>query len=133
MRLPFRLLAAIAALAFVGAGCVPVAVPTSSGGSGVSGHVTLGPTCPVERIPPDPNCAPRPYQASLVVKTAGGTDVATVMADASGSYAVSLSPGSYAIGPASGAPKLPRGETKTFVVQAGQVTTVDLSYDSGIR
>lgn len=29
--------------------------------SGVRGAVVLGPTCPAERIPPDPTCAPKPY------------------------------------------------------------------------
>src|SRR5207253_9569337 len=46
----------------------------SGGGTGVKqgirGTVLLGPICPVERIPPDPQCADKPYAASLVVTAA---------------------------------------------------------------
>lgn len=132
MRIPHRVLALFAALALVGAGCTQPPAATQTG-TGVSGHVTLGPVCPVERMPPDPACAPRPYQVSLAIKRADGTDVTTVKADASGAYQAALSPGSYSVGPAPGGPMLPRGETKSFVVKAGEMTYVDLSYDSGIR
>ena len=38
--------------------------------SGIEGSITIGPTCPVQRIPPDLNCADRPFQATVIVKTA---------------------------------------------------------------
>src|ERR1035437_9718286 len=41
--------------------------------SGISGTVLLGPTCPVERIPPDPQCAPKPYSTSINILKSGST------------------------------------------------------------
>jgi len=36
--------------------------------SGIRGEATAGPTCPVERYPPDPHCRDRPYQATVRVR-----------------------------------------------------------------
>src|SRR5437764_398930 len=52
-----------------------IASTTNTGGgqgilpyhSGVNGQVLLGPTCPVERIPPDPQCAPKPYSTLVTI------------------------------------------------------------------
>ena len=41
----------------------------AAGGSGVRGVAMLGPTCPVMRNPPDPQCADKPYQGNLVLTT----------------------------------------------------------------
>src|SRR5207302_827906 len=38
--------------------------------SGIDGKVVSGPTCPVERMPPDPGCTPRPLAATLRVHPA---------------------------------------------------------------
>ena len=44
------------------------------GVSGVQGKATAGPTCPVERNPPDPQCAERPVAGAVLVFTnAAGT------------------------------------------------------------
>ncbi|HSD12348.1 MAG TPA: Gmad2 immunoglobulin-like domain-containing protein, partial [Patescibacteria group bacterium] len=43
-----------------------------TGSTGVRGTVTIGPTCPVERIPPEPGCAPKPYATTLRIATAAG-------------------------------------------------------------
>ncbi len=132
---PFVFLSAAAALlALSGAGC-SASVGTGAGAAGgtVSGHVTEAPTCPVERLPPDPRCAPRPYAAALEIDTASGARVAEVHADAAGFYSVALSPGSYVIGPAPGAPAFPRGMRKPFAVSPNMRTSVDLVFDTGIR
>src|SRR5258706_9652825 len=39
----------------------------SSSKSGITGRVTLSPTCPVETVPPDPKCAPKPYSTSIYI------------------------------------------------------------------
>src|ERR1700704_5848784 len=50
--------------------------PTGGGGgtggilpyhSGIRGNVMAGPTCPVERVPPDPACADRPLSTTITV------------------------------------------------------------------
>jgi hypothetical protein len=43
--------------------------------SGISGVVTLGPTCPVMRNPPDPQCADKSYQTNLVLTAPDSTQV----------------------------------------------------------
>jgi hypothetical protein len=52
--------------------------------SGIHGVVTMGPSCPVERMPPDPNCADRPLAATFSIDTPAGTHVAEVSSGADG-------------------------------------------------
>ena len=101
--------------------------------AGVGGRVTGGPTCPVER-PGDPACAARLVAgAVLVVKDAGGTEVARFTTDASGFYRIALPPGEYGLdaGPVEGFMSGPKPEA--FTVNAGALTVLDLAYDTGIR
>jgi hypothetical protein len=103
--------------------------------SGVQGRVTLGPTCPVERIPPDPNCAPKPYRTTVQViemYQAKNSPFTTTETDGNGNYKVALPPGKYALQPVGGS-TLPRCETKEIEIKAGQLLTADLSCDTGIR
>ncbi len=102
-----------------------------TGDSGVRGTVTIGPTCPVERIPPDPNCADRAYQTNFII-TSGGTPVAEVSSNAQGKFEKALPPGSYSITPAR-QNTLPRGSSQDFVVLPGQFTNIEIQFDSGIR
>jgi len=103
--------------------------------SGVAGIVTLGPTCPVLRNPPDPACADKPYKTTVQAIRVGspaGAPFATAETDAAGAYRFSLPPGSYAIQPIGGR-VLPRCETKEITVEPGIVADLDLTCDSGIR
>ncbi len=103
--------------------------------SGISGTVTLGPTCPVMRIPPDPQCADKPYQTSIDIFTAGGSNpkqIGKVITDSSGKYSIKLPAGVYTLKPAGGS-VLPRCESKNVTVTANTITEADLSCDSGIR
>src|SRR3989344_8495557 len=69
----------------------------------IQGTVLLGPTCPVERDPPDPNCADKPYAARLVLTSADGAKVIQEFkADYDGEFFLEVPPGEYAIrGPVS--------------------------------
>jgi hypothetical protein len=101
----------------------------------VSGVVTLGPTCPVMRNPPDPQCADRPYVTTVQVIEVGSpksSPFATAKTDAMGQYSVNLPPGSYALQPIGGN-TLPRCETKEVTVVEGVSQKVNLSCDTGIR
>jgi len=49
----------------------PTPAPVA-GKSGIKGTAMLGPFCPVEKNPPDPNCADRPYKTALVATNANG-------------------------------------------------------------
>src|ERR1035437_9585171 len=71
-------------------------IPPVSKKSGISGTVTLGPTCPVERIPPDPNCAPKFYSTSIAIYEVGHTNaVKTIQSDTNGAFSTELNPGNY--------------------------------------
>lgn len=79
---------------------VPVTFASSSiatpGGEGIiQGSVVLGPTCPVERIPPDPACAPKPYATKVDIyrQVGSATPYKTVATNASGTFNVALDPG----------------------------------------
>jgi hypothetical protein len=100
--------------------------------SGVRGVAHIGPTCPVETSPPDPNCADRPYAGAFVIESVGGTRVAEVTSGADGRYSVVLPPGSYQLRRAD-ANALPSLAPQPFTVRRDAWTTLDLSLDSGIR
>ncbi len=108
--------------------CGPSTTPVLTGG--VEGHVTNGPTCPVENVS-DP-CPDKPYQATLTVLDLHGKKVTQFQTDANGYYHVSLAPGDYVMHPES--PNImPHAAEQPFTVQADQFTTLDIVYDSGIR
>ena len=103
--------------------------------SGVRGTVTAGPTCPVERDPPDPACAARPVAGAVLVFTdVGGTEVVRTTTAVDGTFAVDLAPGAYHVAaePVEGLMGTP--EPMDFEVVAGAAPTeLELSYDTGIR
>lgn len=109
-------------------------VPPSTSKSGISGIVSLGPTCPVMRNPPDPQCADKPYQTTLVVLSEDGAKtITTFISDATGKFKVSVPPGVYVI--QSPANKMyPRCSSNGPVtVRANTFTDISISCDTGIR
>ena len=103
--------------------------------SGVRGQVTLGPTCPVERIPPDPNCADKPYTTSVQVIEVGSpksSPFAVAETNEEGNFQIMLPPGDYALQPIGGNP-MPFCETQNVTIEPGVIKDVNLSCDSGIR
>lgn len=120
-------------------GLVPSYVPGACSSvkiiQGVTGQILLGPTCPVMRIPPDPQCADRPYATKIQIIAVGSPQsapYATATSDAEGRYSMVLPPGIYALQPVGGQP-LPRCETKEVTIVAGAMTETNLSCDTGIR
>jgi hypothetical protein len=103
--------------------------------TGVRGTVSAGPTCPVERNPPDPACAPRLIAgAILVVTDAGGAEVARATSAEDGTFSIELVPGAYRLTaqPFEGLMGTP--EPMDFDVVAGEpMTELQVSYDTGIR
>ncbi len=114
----------------------PSATKEMPGNGTVVGHVVLGPVCPVERIPPDPACAPRPYKTSIYAwSVTTGSTYQRVNTDASGSFKLSLVPGDYSIAvtsPANGA-AYPRCAPIDVTVKAKAVQNVTINCDTGIR
>lgn len=103
--------------------------------SGMSGTVLLGPTCPVQRNPPDPACADKPYKADLVVVTASGSQIVKQFtSDDSGKFSIKINPGEYEIKSASTSNLHPRcSSTGTIKVTSNTYTIVTVSCDTGIR
>jgi hypothetical protein len=105
----------------------------SPSGSGVTGRVTLTPTCPVEQNPSETRCAPQGYATTVAIRKSGTTAIlVSAKSDASGSFRADLAPGSYQLS-ALGGQVYPRCEAVTMKVSEGQYAAADISCDSGIR
>ncbi len=103
-------------------------------GAGVVGRAMLGPTCPVQRDPPDPACADKPLPgAVLVVETTTGAEVARGSTNAQGYFAIELNPGSYVLVPEAFAGAMHAPAAISFEARASGPTMVNVSYDTGIR
>lgn len=102
----------------------------------VSGLVTAGPVCPVERNPPDPSCVPRPVVGAVIeALDAAGNAVARASTATDGSYVLTIGEtGTFAITaqPVAGFMRAPAPVTVTLAVP-GATERVDLEYDTGIR
>jgi hypothetical protein len=116
---------------------VPPEAWPSPGGDGRTGlfiSATAGPTCPVEQVPPDPACAPKPVPGALiVVKDGSGTTVASVTLDAAGTAFVELKAGGYVVEPGAVSGLMGTPPATAATVVAGVGTPVVLAYDTGIR
>lgn len=102
----------------------------------LSGTVSIGPLCPVERNPPDPQCQPtletyKNYPISI--HSYDGTQVAQIMPLLNGSYSLALVEGQYIIDSDKpsriGNANLPQNITITH----GETTIFDIMIDTGIR
>jgi hypothetical protein len=105
---------------------------TPTGDSGISGIVTLGPTCPVQRE--DSPCPDKAYQATLRVVDANGDVVATVKTAEDGTFRVAVPPGTYTVDagpPHSGG--FPVAHPVEVTVEAHGFTEVTVQFDTGIR
>jgi len=103
--------------------------------SGITGIALLGPMCPVEKIPPDPKCADRPYKTDLVATSPGGTQIfQQFSSDINGKFSVDLPPGDYII------ESVPDGKIFShcqsqgaIAVEKNKYTNITLHCDTGIR
>jgi hypothetical protein len=99
---------------------------------GIRGTVALSPTCPVERMPPDPQCAPKPYQTDIEISSATGRLIRTIQNTSDGSFLIALPIGDYVISAAGGNP-YPRCSSAAVTVSDGETASITLSCDTGIR
>lgn len=85
---------------FLVPGCNKLQLNTGESGF-LEGVITIGPICPVERIPPDPACLPtiETYKAYPVsVWTADGNrKIKQIIPDLNGTYRTELAPGKYLV------------------------------------
>ena len=96
----------------------------------VDGRVVRGPIQPVCQV--DISCD-APFSAGFSVRQ-GGDAVAHFQSDADGRFTVRLEPGVYLVVPDADAPIFsPRQQTKPLTIPDADSTTVELSFDTGIR
>jgi len=101
----------------------------------VFGTVRAGPVCPVERVPPDPACAPRAVAgATIIASFAGEGEAARTTSASDGSYRLVI----YGFGTvtltAKPVPGLMGTPTPVVVMLAPMESQqVDFLYDTGIR
>jgi|SRR5437764_6336823 len=107
----------------------PVAAARTRPRSGVVGRVTAGPTCPVEEA--GHPCPPQPVSGTIKAQKASRT-VAHARSDANGTYSMRLAPGRYTLVVQTGS-TFPRCPTTPVTVPRGQVVTVNITCDTGIR
>jgi hypothetical protein len=111
----------------------PTTTPETKFDSGIRGNVTIGPTCPVERIPPDPNCEDKSYDPTLVFTNTKTKETKSIKVSSDGTFVVTLSPGTYTVNDQSEA-VLPRmSPVEPVEVSANTYTEIKIEFDSGIR
>ena len=109
-------------------GIAPPPTPASTGA--VSGRVTAGPTCPVERA--DDPCPPTPV-VGIVQFLQADRVVASAETNADGEYAADLPPGDYTVIIDVGSRPFPFCESLAVKIVAANETVADVSCDTGIR
>jgi hypothetical protein len=119
------------------ASAAPSVGPSVAGGPPrLTGTVTAGPVCPVEKNPPDPACAPRPVASAVIIATnASGEEVGRTTTAADGTYTLVVGQtGAITVTaqPVKGYMGTPAPATVTFAGPS-EVKTLDLAYDTGIR
>ena len=129
---------AVLLLAVLGCDAAPAASGSPEASAtvhtGISGAATAGPVCPVERVPPDPSCAPRPVAgATLIVRDGAGREVARAITAADGTFLAAVAPGTYRVEPQPVKGLLGTAPPKDVTVGAGAPTTIAVVYDTGIR
>jgi hypothetical protein len=118
------------------AACGPAGGPAPSvvPGTGIAISAVAGPICPVERVPPDPACAPRPVAgATILVVDGQGKTVATVVTGADATALASVPAGDYVLQPQPVEGLMGGADPVSVTVVDGSFTPADVSYDTGIR
>ena len=115
-------------LAAIGASACGAAGPSPM--TGLTGTVVRGPITPVCRL--DVPCD-APFSAGFSVQR-GGRRVTGFRSDAAGQFTVLLDPGAYSVVPDADAPLIaPGSQSKAVTVGDTGLTTVRLTFDTGIR
>lgn len=117
--------------------CLPASSPTPDAEPGtLEIEVVAGPVCPVEQDPPDPECAPRVVNgARILVQPGDGRDIVVGEAttDADGHATLALAPGDYIVVGVEVEGLMGLPEPASVTVESGEIATITLAYDTGIR
>jgi hypothetical protein len=99
------------------------------GSTGLEGTVLSGPTRPVCLV--DQPCT-APFKSGFEVRQTGQV-VARFESDSDGHFLILLAPGTYSVSPDASAPLLARADAHQVTVGPGELTHVQLEFDTGIR
>jgi hypothetical protein len=104
----------------------------------LEGIISIGPICPVERIPPDPACLPtaETYKAYpvAVYTVNGGTKILQLMPALDGTFISELPPGDYLVKLSSAQNKIGGSNLPVEIsITSQEKTTLDINIDTGIR
>jgi hypothetical protein len=113
----------------------PNAVTPAGPVSYIVGTATAGPYCPVERIPPASECAPRPVVGAVIVATYPGQgEVARATTAPDGSYRIELHGyGTYTVIALPVPSVMNAPAPVTVSLEPMSTKRVDFQYDTGIR
>ena len=120
-------------MALVVSACASHAPSSTDGGPrrvAVTGSVTAGPTCPVERV--GHPCPRVPVRGSVIATGSKGDETETARIRADGHYALSLLPDAYSLKVETGG-LLPRCPEVRFELMRDRPRRVDVACDTGIR
>ena len=103
--------------------------------SGIRGTIFAGPTCPVERMPPEPKCADRPVETNISVYRAIDKthSIAMLESSANGMFEISLPRGDYIVMAGPYGVPFPRCPDTSVTVGVKGYTQITISCDTGIR
>jgi hypothetical protein len=102
----------------------------STGPSSVRGHVTAGPTCPVQRR--DHPCADKPLEVTVRLSRADGSEAVRTRSGRDGRFSIRVAPGHYRLEVVAGGAR-PRCPRVSLQVVSGVTARADLRCDTGIR
>jgi hypothetical protein len=131
-----RLLFSLLLLPVTLLGCQTAPAPSSTVTGVLQITALAGPVCPVEQVPPDPGCAPRPVvDATVLVQPGDGRDVvvATLVTDEDGTAQAELPAGEYIVIGAAVSGLMGTPEPVRITVDADGLVSLDLLWDTGIR
>jgi hypothetical protein len=107
---------------------------TPPDGPGISINAQAGPTCPVERVPPDPACQSRPVAgATILILDGSGNTVAKVRTDDQGDAFAPVGEGNYVVQPQPVDGLMGGAEQVPITVAGDAPAMVTVVYDTGIR
>ncbi len=97
----------------------------------LTGRVTISPTCPVERIPPEPQCAAKGYSIQILISSNNFSK--QIGSDVNGYFNLFIPDGTYSLKPIT-SNFYPRcSQIDGVVINKNSTTTANINCDSGIR
>jgi hypothetical protein len=110
----------------------PLPVPPPAKTSGINGYIHMGPTCPVEKMPPDPNCADKPYTNAEILAANSAGKQYLGKTDSAGNFSLIVPAGTYNVEVVS-VNMFPRCLEQQAIVIANNFVSLNISCDTGIR